>query len=221
MSQAHTPKSVRCPPHFAPLFEAADGLLSGLFGEFERHPEQGEIRVSGARYLLMRTDSLAIELHAELRKTFGEAAARQIRYKLARACGKRDAAALHKQLGIDDVDMKAALGPVQFAYVGWAFVNLSPESQLQPNEDCLAIYDHPYSFEAASYVDNGIVASQPVCLMNAGYSAGWVEASYGIAVEAEELTCRAQGDDECMFVMAHPKHLARRVAEHRAKLGLG
>lgn len=40
--------------------------------------------------------------------------------------------------------------------------------------------------------------------MNAGYSSGWCEESFGIPLTAIELTCRAKGDDSCSFIMAHP-----------------
>jgi son of sevenless-like protein len=220
MSVHAAPKLVSCPDPFAPLFAAAEGAMEGFFDDFERRPEQGEIDISGVRYLLMRTDSLAIELHEELRKTFGDAGARQIRYKLARACGMRDAKLFHERLKIDDPDMKLALGPVHFAHVGWASVNIYPESMPQTNEDYFLVYDHPYSFEAHAHLESGKLASQPVCLMNAGYSAGWCQVSYGVELKAEEISCRAKGDDNCIFVMAHPKNFNRLVAEYKEKAGL-
>ena len=97
MSDSKT-KVVQCPEAFAPLFEAAEGIMGAFFQDMRREPERGDIQISGVRYLLMRTDSLAIELHEELRKTFGEAGARQIRYKIARACGMRDAKMFHERL---------------------------------------------------------------------------------------------------------------------------
>ncbi len=211
---------VKCPEPFAPLFSAAESIMDGFFTGLERRPEQGDIQISGVRYLLMRTESLALELHAELRKTFGEAGARQIRYKIARACGRRDAQMFAERLEVGDPVMRLALGPVHFAHVGWASVDIFPESAPQPNEDYFLVYDHPFSFEAAAYLDNGIAAEQPVCLMNAGYSAGWCEHSFGVELEARELSCRARGDAKCVFAMAHPKHLDRKIKEYQAKAKL-
>ncbi|MBI5490582.1 MAG: XylR N-terminal domain-containing protein [Deltaproteobacteria bacterium] len=221
MADAPRPKLVSCPEPFAPLFGAAEGVMARFFGELERAPERGEIKISGVRYLLMRTDSLAIELQEELRKTFGEAGARQIRYKLAKACGIRDAKMFHERLAVTDPDMKLALGPVHFAHVGWAYVDIFPESAPQTNENYFLVYDHPYSFEAASYLENGIRTDAPVCHMNAGYSTGWCQVSYGIELKAEELTCRAKGDAKCIFVMAHPKNFDRLAREYKQKAGLG
>ena len=100
--------------------------------------------------------------------------------------------------------MRMALGPVHFAHVGWANVDIFDESAPAPNEDYFLAYSHPFSFEADSYLDNELPATHPVCHMNAGYSTGWCQSSFGIDLKAEEITCRAKGDKECIFVMAHP-----------------
>jgi len=220
MSNSKT-KVVSCPEPIAPLFEAAEKIMGAFFADLRREPERGDIQISGVRYLLMRTDSLALELHEELRKTFGESGARQIRYKIARACGIRDAKMFHERLQVTEPTMKLALGPVHFAHVGWANVDIFPESNPVPNEDYFLAYAHPYSFEAASFLDNCIKSTQPVCLMNAGYSSGWCEISFGIELKAEELTCRAKGDERCTFVMAHPRHFDRLKREYQEKVGRG
>jgi son of sevenless-like protein len=213
-------KVVRCPDALGPLFTQAESIMDGFFADMMREPEAGQIRIQGVRYMLMRTDSMAIELQEELRKTFGEAGARQIRYKLAKACGMQDAKLFAKRLGIEDPSMRLALGPVHFAHVGWANVDIFEESAPQPNEDYFLAYDHPFSFEAASYLDNGIATNHPVCHMNAGYSTGWCQVSFGVDLKAEELTCRAKGDPQCIFVMAHPRNFERLRDEFMAKRGL-
>ncbi|PRQ06197.1 XylR N-terminal domain-containing protein [Enhygromyxa salina] len=211
---------VKCPEPLAPLFAQAEQIMQGFFTDLERVPERGQIHIQGVRYMLMRTDSMAIELQEELRKTFGETGARQIRYKLAKACGIRDAKLFAERLEIEDPTMRMALGPVHFAHVGWANVNIFEDSAPQPNEDFFLAYDHPYSFEAASYLENEIVSTHPVCHMNAGYSAGWGEASFDIDLKAEELTCRAKGDAQCIFVMAHPRNFERLRDEFARARGL-
>lgn len=220
MSNEKKTKVVSCPEPFLPLFAEAEQLMGGFFGDMTREPEAGDIKISGVRYLLMRTESLAIELQQELKKTFGDAGARQIRYKIARACGMRDAEMFAQRLQIEDPAMRLALGPVHFAHVGWANVNLHPECAPAPNEDFFLAYDHPFSFEAQAHIDNGHESSRPVCDMNAGYSAGWCQSSFGIDLKAEEITCRAKGDDKCTFVMAHPRNFNRLLAEYKQKHGL-
>lgn len=213
-------KNVKCPEPFVPLFAEAEKFMGGFFGELERDPERGVIEISGERYMLMRTTSMSIELQNELAKTFGDVGADQIRYRLARACGMTDAKMFHERLGVTDPTMKLALGPVHFAHVGWAFVDIFAESAPSPDEDYYLVYDHPFSFEAAAYVDNNNKANRTVCHMNAGYSAGWCEVSFGIDLKAEEISCRAKGDDKCLFVMAHPKHIDARVRETKERYGI-
>ena len=54
--------------------------------------------------------------------------------------------------------------------------------------------------------------------MNAGYSSGWCEESFGVKLIAREILCRARGDEFCRFIMAPPHrlqgHVDRYVAEH-------
>jgi hypothetical protein len=54
-------------------------------------------------------------------------------------------------------------GPIHFAYVGWAFVDIFPESAPTTNENYFLVYDHPYSFEAESFLNEGITSDRPVC----------------------------------------------------------
>ncbi len=54
--------------------------------------------------------------------------------------------------------------------------------------------------------------------MNAGYSSGWCSESFGIELNAREITCRAKGDKECLFVMAPIEKIEDIVKEQLAKL---
>jgi signal transduction histidine kinase/FixJ family two-component response regulator len=49
--------------------------------------------------------------------------------------------------------------------------------------------------------------------MNAGYSSGWCEESFGIPLTAVEVSCIAQGDEYCTFIMSPPN----RIQEHLAR----
>lgn len=99
---------------------------------------------------------------------------------------------------------RLAAGPVHFAYSGWAFVDILPESNPSPDENFFLKFNHPYSFEADSWLSKKKKSKKPVCIMNAAYSSGWCQQSYGIELSAVEITCRAKGDENCTFVMAPP-----------------
>ena len=219
MSEERKPRLVRCPEPFEPLFVAAEDAMAEFFGDLQRRPEKGEITISGVRYLLVRAASMSIQFRNELSALYGQRTANQIIYNFGRACGIQDAKMFHERLGLTDPAMKLAAGPVHFAHVGWAFVDIFPESAPSPDENYFLIYDHPFSFEADSYVEAGIQSEGSVCYMNAGYSAGWCEISFGVELAAREITCRAKGDDRCIFIMSPPKRLMEYTREYLARYG--
>jgi len=59
--------------------------------------------------------------------------------------------------------------------------------------------------------------SSPCCAMNAGYSSGWCEESFGIPLCASEILCRARGDAVCRFMMAHPNQIKSKIYEYSKK----
>lgn len=218
MADQSEPTVVTVPASMASLFSEAESLFRGYFGALELRPENADIIVGGVRYVLLRSDSFSLELHEELRSEFGDELASKIRYRLAKSLGSRDAKHYLQRLDVADPMMRVALGPVHFAFVGWASVEMLPESQVQSDEDCLLLYRHGSSFEADAYLNSGRAVEETVCCMNAGYSAGWVQAAVGVEMDATEVTCRARGDQHCSFVMAHPGKLLESVQTWRSRL---
>jgi PAS domain S-box-containing protein len=93
-------------------------------------------------------------------------------------------------------------------------VDILAESDVQPNEAFCLVYDHPYSFESDSWRKAGREAPFSACFMNAGYSSGWCEESFGIPLVATEILCTAHGDPCCRFVMAHPSRIEEAVQRY-------
>jgi uncharacterized protein len=212
------PRLVRVPEPLHPLFSEAERLMAKYFAELERRPEEARVMAANQRYLLVRSESFSLELHEELRRAFGEAGARQIRYRIARAIGIRDARLIIEKLGVTDPLMKLALGPVHFAHVGWASVHIFDDSRPSTDEECFLHYAHPESFEAHAFTSRGESSKEPVCVMNAGYSSGWCQIAFGVELKAEEIACKAAGHDQCLFVMASPKKLDAIARDYREKL---
>ncbi len=208
-------RMVSCPEPFAPLFERAEAQVEKDFSDLERNPEEAKLLINSERYLLVRSESFSLDLQMELRKTFGEAGARQLRYKIAKSIGTRDARTYQERHPeMNDPTLKLALGPVRFAYTGWAYVELLPECNPAPDPDeYLLVYHHPYSFEADAYLENGVQTDATICQMSAGYSAGWCGVSYDLELDAQEIACRARGDEHCTFVMASPGQLRAHIDE--------
>ena len=213
------PKTVSCPDAFEKLFLKAEQSMETFFTGVERKPETGTLTISGERYILARAATFSVELRKLLERQYGRIAAEKLSYNLGRAAGIKDAEFFMEKLGLQPGPEALSAGPVHFAYVGWASVDIFPESNPTTDENFYLIYDHPYAFEAEAYKREGIVTDRPVCLMNAGYSSGWCQTAFGIELEAREISCRANGDDQCIFVMAHRSKIHEKVIQAQEKYG--
>lgn len=206
------PKYVDCPEPFAGLFEKAESILEPIFEDMEVNRESGDISIGGARYVMYRGDSMAVALRRQLEKVLG-ASTPTIIYQFGKACGSADAEYVFEKTGVDDPALRLALGPVGFAMGGYAKVKILPQSAPAPDDSFLLVYDHPNSYEAGAFINNGIQTEKPVDHMNAGYSAGWCSEAFGLKLEAKEIRCRARGDDQCLFVMAPGSRIRERAKE--------
>ena len=203
------PTTVIVPDAFSDIFKDVEGKIRCYFNDLIIDPESGEITAQGQRYVLLRADSLSyefIDLIKERYKERPEAEAISIGnnflYDNGKVFGKRDAVAFHDKLGMTNPFEKLAAGPIHFAFSGWANVEIDPSSNPTCDDDYFLKFIHHNSFEAKSWLKAGRKSEVPVCTMNCGYSAGWCEESFGIALTTVELTCEAKGDECCTFIMA-------------------
>jgi len=216
--------TVKVPKQFAPLFEKAEVFVKDYFKTMNQDPSHGTITIGDERYVLIRANSLRLELARciggmmNIPGTVAEQSASRILYNLAQTIGKSDAKQFHAAMKVKDPIAKLSAGPIHFSYSGWAFVDISAESKPSPDENYFLTYDHPYSFEAAAFIkEHGKTAEVPICVMNAGYSSGWCSESFGVDLDAEEIMCTAMGHDACRFVMSPPERLQEYVAEYKKK----
>jgi PAS domain S-box-containing protein len=212
--------TVKAPAEFASLFDEAEKHVASYFARKRDAPEVGRIDIEGQRYVLVRAPSLSVEFYDAMDSLYpgrteqAHAVARNLLFHLSHFIGVSDARAFHRKLGLVEPVAKLSAGPVHFAYTGWAFVDIHPESNVTADESYCLVYDHPYSFEAESWREAGRQASRPVCFMNAGYSSGWCEESFGIPLVATEILCVARGDPCCRFLMGHPAHIRTHVTRY-------
>ncbi len=219
-------KTVRVPPVIAGPFAAAEEVVSRYFRLRRDDPEHGSIEIAGERYVLMRAASLSVEFFALVQELFGpgrdreaDEFARNILFDLAHAIGRSDAQNFHSRMGLEDPIARLSAGPVHFAYAGWASVEIDPSSRPSADGDFFLLFEHPYSFEADAWLGAGKRRDFAACIMNAGYSSGWCEASFGVELVSAEVLCRARGDACCRFIMAHPDRIEARVQEYLARQG--
>jgi len=220
----HKTTTVGVPPELESVFGEAERVVSTFFRELRRMPERGTIEIAGERYILVRAAALSVELFGLVQELYGpgheaeaDEFARNLLFDLAHAIGRSDAHDFHARMGLVDPIARLSAGPVHFAHSGWAFVDISPDSHVEAGDGFCLVYEHPYSFEADAWLRAGRTRDRPACVMNAGYSSGWCQESFGLELVAFELTCRVRGDAACRFLMAPPTRIEEQVARYLAE----
>lgn len=218
-------KTVKAPTEIAPIFDKASEIVKTYFQTFNADPSLSKIEVNGQRYVLMRAESLANDFFKNILNLYSDRPTleaikigRNLLFDFAHLIGIEDAKNFHKKMKLKDPISKMSAGPIHFAYTGWAFVDILPESKPSPDENFYLKYNHPYSFEADSWIKSKEKTDFPVCSMNAGYSSGWCEQSYGIELTSVEISCRAKGDKHCTFIMAPPHKIEQYLTKEEQKL---
>ena len=212
--------TVIVPDEFKSIFKQAQNSVNDYFSNNSYDPDSAEIIINGERYVLLRSCAISyefVEVFKELYSNRGEEEAVRIGnnflFDIAHLLGREDAKAFHRKMDLTDPIQKLSAGPVHFAFTGWANVEMLPESNPSPDNDYFIKYIHHNSFEAQAYIKAGKKTENPVCMMNAGYSSGWCEESFGLSLTAVEICCEAQGADHCTFIMAP----AERIHEYLEK----
>lgn len=204
-------KTVEVPDGLVPAFSRAQDYVNNYFSNRREDPSKASVEIQGDRYILVRAASMSVDFFETVKNLYadeGEDEARNVAWNMlfdiAHAIGKADAKNFHQKMNLKNPLDKLSAGPVHFAHSGWAFVRILPESNPVPDESYFLVYDHPFSFESHAWLHSGKQSNHPVCAMNAGYSSGWCEESFGQPLVAAEIMCRAKGDENCRFVMAVP-----------------
>jgi predicted hydrocarbon binding protein len=211
------PTTVRVPAQLDALYDAAEKYVRAYFDTLQRNPEAGTIHVANERYVLVRAASLTTGFIEVMRDVIGEEEALKFWYRMARVIGRDDAAAFWKARGLEDSLSRLAMGPIHFAFSGWARVELDDRSRPSSDENCYLEYTHPNTFESETYVAKGVKTSSPVCVFSAGYSAGWSSDAFGVELHCREIHCVAAGASECRFILAPWERLDAYAAEVLAR----
>ena len=203
--------TVSVPKPFRPLFLSAQDYVARYFDRQVANPKRGTISISGERYILVRAASMSVEffdlvtsLYADKGPAEAGSVAKNLLYDLAHSLGRADARAFAAKMHVTEPIEKLSAGPIHFSFAGWAFVAISADSRPSPDEHYYLLYDHPFSFEADAWLGAGRTTDFTVCVMNAGYSSGWCEESFGLPLVAAEVECRARGDDQRQFGCRYP-----------------
>jgi len=203
--------TVNVPEQMKPLFDLAQKTVSDYFTDLKMTPDKGTIEINDQRYILIRASAMSKDfldtiqnLYADRGKEEALSIGKNFLFDIAHTLGINDAKNFHATMKLTEPIARLSAGPVHFAFTGWAFVDILPESNPSPDDNFYLIYNHPYSFEADSWMKAGKKSDTAVCIMSAGYSSGWCEESFGIPLTAVEVKCTAKGDDNCTFIMSPP-----------------
>lgn len=207
---------VQVPEELEPAFKMAEDLVEQWFTHLQPDPARGRFDVHGERYVLVRAGSLASDLFRMVRERLGpgredeaDEFSRSLLYDLAHGLGRADS---QHFAGRTDDPGSLLLGPALFAFGGWGSVEFMDRTSL--SEDGFYMhFRHRNTFEAEAWLEAHVEASLPVCVLSAGYAAGWNEEALGRPLAAIEVECRACGDEACTFVMAPAEHLHSRAQE--------
>jgi diguanylate cyclase (GGDEF)-like protein len=214
-------KDIKVPKEYEAIFKNTEKIVQKFFEKKEFDVSKGKIEISGERYLFVRAASLSVDffecilnLYKGKNKKVARNFTRKLLFDMAHAIGMKDAEHFHKKMKLNTPLEKLSAGPSHFACTGWAFVEILEDSSPTPDKNFYISYKHPHSFEASAWLEADKKSDMPVCFMNAGYSSGWSEQSFGIPLVSTEITCRAKGDKECTFIMAHPSKMKEYIAHY-------
>jgi hypothetical protein len=142
-----------------------------------------------------------------LSKEQREQVAHRILFDFSHAAGRSDARVFAKKMNLAPGLEALAAAPAHMAHAGWAVVALNniDDHQLLRDESTVALQlDHLNSFETHSHAQFAGAADEDqqqsstyhsVCVMNSGYSSGWLCEALGHSeLVAAEVMCRARGE---------------------------
>ncbi len=219
-------ETVSVPDNVKPIFDAAQKIVGEYFKNLKMEPSKGTIEINDQRYVLVRASALStdflntiLKLYFDRGKDEAMLIGKNFLFDIAHVIGINDAKNFHSKMNLINPIEKLSAGPVHFAYSGWAYVDILPESNPSPDDNYYLIYNHPFSFEADSWLRSGKNPETNVCVMNAGYSSGWCEESFGMPLTAVEVTCKAKGDENCTFIMSPPHKIQEHLDNYTQKAG--
>lgn len=204
------PEAVTVPKNMVKEFLKAEDFVTKYFDTARRLPKEGKYLIGNQRYIALPAEFITAVRERIALSGSGELAD-LIVYEVAKAFGQLDARDYQQRMQVKDPLEMLSAGPIQFSFRGFAHVNIFDISNPTPDENYLLVYDHLNSFEVEAAMKTAARTSSPRCYFNAGYSAGWCEESFNIPLQAREITCRAMGDLQCRFVMAHKDRILSHI----------
>ena len=211
-------KAVGVPPDLVPVFQAAEEIIKGFFDTIRPYPEKGRIEIGGTRFMWAQARGMALAFRETIADIYGEKGAEQILYKFGHSLGSHEAGAFIERFPSEGSGGEACRGPDLFCLYRLGVCRITPVQQACAGRK-LHFYLQPSGIlRGRSLYRDKKKAGHPICFINAGYSSGWSGESFGLPLEAREVTCQAQGDEHCTFVLTHRNKMLDRLDKFRELL---
>jgi len=213
--------SVDVPDQMRELFAIAQQKVDKYFSMCEEDHLSGCLKLGNNRHVMLRGDALAYGFFQAIYDIYGNTkysneVGLSLMFDLAHAAGTVDAKKFHQIMHLSDSLEKLSVGPIYYAYTGFARVVIHANSNPVNNDDFVLYYRHENSFECESWLSNNGEADVPTCIVSAGYSSGWCSESFGLPLVAVEYQCMSINDKACEFVMAPP----HRIDDYLSKIAM-
>lgn len=209
--------------NYETIYQKVKAFFTGHFSTINTNAEEGKFTINDERYILIRSSSMSYDFFKTIYKLYKNESQEHafqltsdLLYDVARLIGKEDASRFLAKMNLKkDVD-KLVVGPIHFAFTGWAKVELLEDTNLTAGDQFFVHFRHHNSFEADAWINHNETAEQGVCVMSAGYSSGWIESCFNTPMTTIEISCRAAGDEYCEFIMAPPHRIQNYIDEKTA-----
>lgn len=221
-------KIVEAPAAFHEIINNTLLKVLGFHNDPKRILNKGAITISDERFVMMRAESISFDFiktveqfYQSKNKIDAFQLSSSLLYDLSHVLGREDAKKMRQKMGITDGIELLTVGPINFAFTGWAKVEFLEDCNPKADESFFLKFIHHNSFEAEAWINKSEKSAHPVCIWNAGYSSGWCAESMGIELTTVEIECKAMGHEHCLFIMAPPDkiegYLEKEVKQRKIK----
>jgi PAS domain S-box-containing protein len=216
-------KIIEAPATFHEIIDSTLVKVLGFHNVPKRILNKGAITISDERFVMMRAESISFDFiktveqfYQSKNKIDAFQLSSSLLYDLSHVLGREDAKKMRQKMGITDGLELLTVGPMNFAFTGWAKVEFLEGCKPAADGSFFLKFIHHNSFEAEAWINKSETSAHPVCIWNAGYSSGWCAESMGIELTTVEIECKAMGHEHCLFIMA-PPHKIEEYLEKEVK----
>lgn len=221
-------KIIEAPATFHEIIDSTLVKVLGFHNDPKRILNKGAITISDERFVMMRAESISFDFiktveqfYQSKNKIDAFQLSSSLLYDLSHVLGREDAKKMRQKMGITDGLELLTVGPMNFAFTGWAKVEFLEDCNPAADGSFFLKFIHHNSFEAEAWINKSETSAHPVCIWNAGYSSGWCAESMGIELTTVEIECKAMGHEHCLFIMAPPDkiegYLEKEVKQRKIK----